>query len=245
MRQQALFSRRRGSWDESQASNVRREFDSYSAFIERAINGYSLLGYDRRSSRETGASPSWDYMAGWDGALKLASAGWPDGLERLDQAQAEILAGGTLTTRHVVHYDVAGDEVDVGRFVSGEPENMLTFDTVTVSGPGPVVSLVVNLTASAAISARAYFARGAAVMVLVDALENAGRRVELSVVASVGSHASAATDTIRVLIKQADQPLDRDRLAFVVCHPAFFRRLCFSAARNASGKLCQVATSLC
>jgi hypothetical protein len=234
MRQKNLFSRRRGGGGESPGGDIRREFDTYSAFVERAVNGDSVLASDRRSSRESDASSSWDYGAGWDGAVKLAELGWPDGLERLERAQAEILGGGTLTVRHEVHYDVAGDEPDVGRFVSGEPENMLTFDTVITAGPGPIVSLVVNLSCSAVISARSYFARGAAVMVLIDALEDAGRRVELSVVASGRSGLSGGTDTIRVLIKQADQPLDRDRLAFVVCHPAFFRRLCFSVWEQSS-----------
>jgi hypothetical protein len=120
--------------------------------------------------------------------------------------------------------------VDVGRFLSGEPE---CFGTEIADGGSisrPVVKIVANLAASGAVTPQSLFIRGAAIVAAIDILEALGRRVEAWV--AHGSARSKGSDSqsheTHVLVKRADQPLDVDRLAFAVAHPACLRRLCFS-----------------
>ena len=72
--------------------------------------------------------------------------------------------------------------------------------------------------------------RGSVVLALIELLEYAGCRVELTMVYAGQSHVnnkSLVTETIR--LKSFEQPLSHTRLAFIALHPAAFRRIQFRA----------------
>jgi hypothetical protein len=184
------------------------------------------------SSRDNSASERWDFSAGFAGAVALARQGWPEGLARVDAIRAEV-------SQHVMRelcrpgwaFDVAGAVPDVGRYLAGEPENMLA--PAEEPAPARVVRLVVNVAASCNVDAKVLFARGAAACALVDAFEATGCRVEVVAVVAVAGHSNGKDCTAdSVTLKLADQPADRDRLAFALCHPGFMRRLWFAVAES-------------
>jgi hypothetical protein len=163
-------------------------------------------------------------------AVALAGEGWPEGAAKVAETRASLDG----YVREVVaakgrgfDYDVAaGEWLDVGRFLSGEPECF----GVTVEGDtlaAPVVRLVANISASGAVSTKSLFKRGAAILSAIDVLEACGRRVELTV-----GFASRGYDVPKLecslLAKAAGQPVEPDRLAFLLCHAAFLRRIAFS-----------------
>jgi hypothetical protein len=126
-----------------------------------------------------------------------------------------------------IGYDVAGDYVDVGRFLSGEPE-CFGVRVCDESQAKPVIRINVNTAVSASVSASAIFGRGAAILAAIDVIEATGSRVEVwAVNGNVNNKGNHVHETY-ALIKSASQPLDIDRLAFAFCHQASHRRLAFS-----------------
>jgi hypothetical protein len=203
-------------------------FDTFEAFLQRAAIVPGRLK-DPTSRRY---SPSWHGTANFQQALDLAGKGWAEGAAKAAELRASI--------DHAVHdvinarsssytFDVSGEFVDVGRYLSGEPECFGTDSQEAGNNVRPVVKLCVNIAASGAVSPESLVVRGAAIVAAIDILEALGRRVEVwACKGSESRKAGKAAYEIHVLVKRADQPLDVDRLAFAVAHPACLRRLFFS-----------------
>jgi hypothetical protein len=74
-------------------------------------------------------------------------------------------------------YDVAGELPDIGRFLAGDPAHMKRHGHP--KGHRPIISLAINVIANAMITAQQMANYGAALVTVVDQIENAGRRVDL------------------------------------------------------------------
>ncbi len=210
---------------------VNEYFGSWSAFVDAA---------DRRADRylqergaiKADATDDWDLGAGWDGALKLARAGWPAGLARvkpLADCAAKSVQKNVRGLR--LQYDVAGACWDVGRLVAGEPEPGLTFVRAPVAGR--VARVVVTGGASGKIAADCYWRRGAAIVALCDVLENSGVRCEVVLGfenTPLFKNDDKDIDISKhgITIKRSEDALDLDLMAFALCHPATLRRLSFA-----------------
>lgn len=188
---------------------------------------------NRRQSRAVTPREYWDYGAGFDGAMNLAINGWPEGLQRIRESiEAMEAITASLAVRPEVHYDVSGDYVDMGRFVTGEPECMAQFHEVELPQTAvKIIRIVANVCCSSGIDADGFVKRGAATLALIDALENSGRRCELII--TMGNGPSDGTRLEYVIpVKKSGEMVEMDRLAFVFAHPAFFRRLVFAAMEH-------------
>jgi hypothetical protein len=176
------------------------------------------------SSVKNNAKLDWDLNAGWHGALELARHGWPAGLAQVSELSGNVSASSGAAFGRVLEYDVAGDWIDVGRYVEGVPDCAVAVRRRPVVSR--VVKIVANITCAGQIPADWVLRRGAAIIELVDLLENSGVRCELwACVASVRKfHASY----FNIKLKAADDGLDRDRLAFWLCHAAAGRRIGFA-----------------
>jgi hypothetical protein len=202
-------------------------FDSFDAFLTQACVVPSQQ--DSSSSRSTTVDKNWAGTKNFEDAKKLAVAGWAEGAAEALSLRASIDAAvrEIVCARQAAYtYDLTGDSVDVGRFLSGEPECFVTQTDNGESSNGKVVRLVANLAASGSVSSKSLFARGAVILAAVDIIEACGHRVELHI--AHGSSNSHETFQQFALIKSASQPLDVDRLAFCLCHAACLRRLAFS-----------------
>lgn len=185
---------------------------------------------DSASSRSTTMKADWAGTDTFAQAVETATRGWPEGASKalamrasIDSAVREIICA----RKSSFAYDVVGDCVEVGRYLTGEPECFVTQVESGEVASGRVVKLVANLAASGAVSTKSLFARGATILAAIDILEAVGTRVELYIShGSRGSHCGVFQQF--TLIKKADQPVDADRLAFCLCHAACLRRLSFS-----------------
>jgi hypothetical protein len=117
---------------------------------------------------------------------------------------------------------------DVGLVMTGQPEAWLqVVETEEECKGGKLVTIGLNCSVSAAVSASVIRQRGAAVMALVQLLEQAGR----SVCVKVGIGLNGADDPsfslcASVILKAFGEALDEDKLAFwLVCENAFRRCL--------------------
>ena len=202
---------------------------------------YALRESDAYEKSSRGYSREWNGNVSWLEAKKLALQGWQDGLEQVKKYQTEITP---QITEKVIRpsqiYDVAGYNVDVGRYLSNDPECFVSREFVVNNSPGRVFTLVCSISFSAAIKSETIIQRGAIICALVDAIEYAGQGVEVicneaSSVSSnseyrKGKHKEKGWFEVDVTVKKPNQPLEMIELAFCLAHPAMLRRVMFSVA---------------
>lgn len=196
------------------------EFDGWSDLLDHATKPAGV-NYGESSMTDP-YHYQWTLTRNFEAAVRLAKEGWPDGLAATDVELRNLTAALPKGDDLVVQYTEAGDEPDVGLYLEGEPENMIEFPLRPVGKP--VAKLVVSVCYSSGIPAEAITRRGAVVMAVVDALEAMGVRMEI-----IADWTGTAEDTFcyRVPVKHAEEPMDRDRVAFALCHPSMLRRFMF------------------
>lgn len=201
--------------------------------LEKLLDKARIKPRKLRSSHSVNHSKTpWNGTNTFEQAAKLVKNGWPEGSNMVLSMRASIdYAVRELVTSRCSNYgyDISGDFVDVGRFMTGEPECFMKEDGYG-SVSKPVIKIIANIGASSSISTDNLIARGVGIVAAVDIMESLGRRVELWIGKSTEyrGEAKMRKHELRVLIKSASQPLDIDRVTFAIAHPACLRRLCFS-----------------
>lgn len=201
-------------------------FDSFQEAITCAESDYDVT-HGRGASRNTNFSYKEILTHSFEEALTLAREGWPEGRKQAQRFINRLDVSGRIAKPEII-YDVVGNcGIDMGRFVMGDPECVMDMidsseESIRNSEGGKIIHLVYNISASAGISADIMMRRGAATMALVDALETAGRRVEITIVDQNQSYEWRAT------AKAPGCSMQIDQLAFAFVHPSMLRRFGFS-----------------
>lgn len=188
-----------------------------------------------RPSSEDSALDSWAGGASLTEAKSLMAKGWKDLLPEVKRLTAEyehVFESALINTFDPIA-DVAGQVVDMGKYLTGEPECMIDFRPVTLTKVGRVVAIHVNNTASSSIDTKMITARGAAICALVDMIERTGNVVEViaeTVITSYGNN----NLSYAVTAKASSEALDMGRLLFVLAHPAMLRRIMFAVMERES-----------
>jgi hypothetical protein len=211
---------------------IREEFASVGDRLQAA----------RRESRGSKVSRDGHFDVNWyggvtfDEALSLAESGWPEGAARVAKLSASIVsrvAPHATSATSAVQYDVTGQWVDVGLFLSGEPEcfGYETQDESRLSSP--VVRLAFNCSSSSSVTAEKLARRGIVAAAAIDVLESAGRRVEVLLLHGETYFGGEKEYHSVTRLKDAGQPLDIDKVAFALGHAATLRRIGFAVAEGA------------
>ena len=179
------------------------------------------------------AKDSWRHFTGTDSfkeALGLATDGWPEGLDKARKLANPLFEKVShLIERVEPVYDIEGGALDIGRYHDNDPEMFCRFDNVIAEAAGNrVIRLLVNVGASYGISNETIMSKGATIASLVELLELVGNRVELTVIPFAGDQRNGFKCWTKVIIKQAEQPLDLGIVAFAMAHPSSLRRLSFA-----------------
>lgn len=211
----------------------RQEFASLGEFLRFCKDAPSDIPHDKRQTRTLKNNDSWTGYVDFEGAVKLASeGGWSEGRDRASRiTDVHSDKIGTMLERPEWHYDVEGPSLDVARYLDGEPECWLTPKMVLTDGPSTkLLRVVVNVSAASGISTDVMISKGAVSAALVELLELAGHRVELSVVfaASELKDRGDRVETI-VRLKRFDDAFDHERFVFALAHPASLRVLAVTA----------------
>ncbi len=187
---------------------------------------------NNRASQEHNDEKSWDFGVGWDGAIELSRTGWAKGLKDLSKYRQLVdVPEHTDRGMHMRPFnDLSGDEVDVGLYLSGEPECMTDYHLQLTPSYGKVAKVILNLTASASVNAKTMAYRGTAACILIDALESAGVRCEVTLIPM-----SNRKFLSEVTVKHPDEHMEPDRMAFMLAHPATFRRFGFKELETHGG----------
>ncbi|MGH3379736.1 MAG: DUF7192 family protein [Actinoallomurus sp.] len=182
-----------------------------------------------------GGSDQWT-GASWKEALRLANDGWTTVLPEVDAEVARLrerVADEVLTTALVPTWDVTGSEVDIGAYLSGEPECMVDAVPQRLSSRGRVVTFLVPAGYVSTTPHSAVHNRGVALAALCSSITASGHSVEIwSSFCAYVSKTERFASTARVI--SAAEPLDMGRLMFVMTHPAMLRRLWFAVWDSAA-----------
>jgi hypothetical protein len=196
-------------------------FDSATKFMEAGSGPISDHG---TSSRNEEKSKSWDLHAGWSGWEKIAKSGWPAGAEKIERMAEgfeipdSIKESITLQPQQILA--LAGDEVDVGLYLSGEPECMQDWEHAATDGVNKIVKIVLNISASCDTHSDIMIRRACGALALANALELVGYSVEIVAASCCSNLGGLIWETT---LKHSDQVLDLLELS-TSAHPAFLRR---------------------
>lgn len=176
----------------------------------------------------------------WSGGTKslvsacdLARNGWTEIRPEVDELLGELTErlADKLDNLYKPLYDFGGAYVDMGRFVEGDPECMVTFQAVPDGAMGRVIKIAIAGTASHNIDQEWIKKRGIAIISLVDTINKLGFGVELwwdSTIEHRGRHSTA------VKLHDSADTLDINSVMFALAHPAMLRRLAFSVQEQSS-----------
>ena len=218
-----------------------RNFETVGEFVRFAECTTST--FSSPPSRESGRKHFFGTET-FEDAIVLFGTGWREGAGKIASLKAgydAFLAAAVDAKARSHGYDVTGHYIDVGRYLTGEPE---CFGVEVDEGSEistKVAGIRLNSCVSGSVSADDIINRGLTVLLAVDLLESCGIRCEVIV-----SQATEYCNTIEesnVTVKRAKDAVDIDRLAFTIAHPSFFRRFgfAFCEARGHHPSACNVS----
>lgn len=213
-----------------EGNHSRLEFDSIADLRETISAHYRHADVIRHMHRR----PEWFGDVGSHEELfRLARVGWnektQDTLDVSEDVLEQVSREYALPTFQSF-YDVSGVDVDVARYLSGEPENMISYELLHTPDSGRVVALAANLAVGHSVTSEAMISRGQAVVALAYALEMIGIRTELYADFQVrGKPGTGMSSRTVVTLKSAEDALDPAMVMFAYAHPAFFRALALPA----------------
>ena len=207
----------------------RTHYESLGAFLRKASE--PSLSTAASSKREGRGEEEFSGTRNFSAAMDLVTNGWPEGRAKLTTAMAAAQTTSTFTPSLVM--DVAGAYPIAALAAAGDPCSMVDLAPVE-DRVRPIVRLLVQRAGSAAYSVDEFTNYGAAIMSYIEGLEGAGFRCEVTV-CFASDFQSDGDQFTTVVVKRAEEPIEIDRMAFVMVHPAFFRRIAFAVYEATEG----------
>lgn len=155
-------------------------------------------------------------------ACEVAAQGWHEVRPLIDATISEVRS----TLRHTgalvpqFRWDVSGGEVAVPLYLAGEPEHLR--DAFLVPSLGRTVRIAIQTSTSGGVDSSTILKRGAAVLALVEALQELRVGVEVWAINSISGWDGG------VRLTEASMPFDTASIAFAIAHPAMQRRVFFA-----------------
>lgn len=177
-----------------------------------------------------GPNDGWSDVESLQAAVKLGIYGWREGEKLIHEKMEQGLVTQRALPRKTQGLEVAGAYPLVPAAIAGDPMCMFTPDAQSIKTK-PVVRIVVNVAVSGNVPRATIQARGAAILSWVDELEASGYRCEIAIV-ETGLFGANSPSPKGVLFsatgKLPEEPLDVDRMSYLLCHPSVQRRIFFA-----------------
>lgn len=171
---------------------------------------------EQSSKREESGETPWAGTDTWDTAVKYAKHGWDAGLQDL---RDYVETDSTLIN---VEHSLVGHAVDVGRFLTGVPDSMVSFYDDSYRNKAPL-TIYTKLTYVADVNgeeAMDYCSK------ILETIAILNRTFNVKLVGVFDSINKGKTNMVLVNIKDTDERFVMNNLAFSY-NPAFFRRFWF------------------
>lgn len=199
------------------------ELRSFVDFADRKDDneaGSVNAGHRDRSSSEVAFPKYKDLTTAWN-------RGWDEGVQQIKQKRIEMGLDHT-SGRLTQEYDVYGNAIDIGRVVQGHPESWFRDEIVEDGHGGGIKKIIVHTSNHSDMTSESIIRKGVVVCALIDVLESAGYRCELTAVFG-SAQKQGSVYTGFVTIKRAQDPLNYDKIALAFIAPDFNRRWKFSS----------------
>lgn len=206
-----------------------------------AVTSLPLPSGSSNSSVDAGADESWDLCLGYQGSMDAYTGGWSEGARKA-QDLADTLTPRPKASRTTLRSSVAGGFPNVGAHLAGAPKSMYTVGKKQAQGK-PFIHIVVPIAYSCRIEAETAFNQGCAMVALIDAMENAGCRVKVTLIRASDLRSNERY-AMRFAVKDYSDRLDLDQVMFTAAHPAFFRRIAFALQERSEYKPARDATQV-
>ncbi|MDV3750613.1 hypothetical protein CMU19_04300 [Elizabethkingia anophelis] len=203
---------------------------SYSEFVDYALSTDRVIGADDRISERSRTNDfNFTGTESIEDAINYARHGWDSGIKELELEKDLIIDG-----QFECYNSIVGSSVDVGAFLSGDPECMIQF-VDKIERDRPELTIYTMLTYSgfkSQVDALKYAKR------ILNIIVNADREYSVRLVGVFASRQEKNNDSlVFVTIKNNYQNLVLNNLAFAF-HPSFFRRLWFRFAETKEYRGC-------
>lgn len=199
-----------------------------------ATNHRRAAGYVNSGGGASTRGETWFGAPSFEVLQQRLREGWPEGSQRLLEIATRDINPASIRRRRVRADQ--GDEVDMQAVWRGDMSRAWTRTRRQNRTGVRSVSIIVNIGASANVTADKLFWRGASALKLASALTEAGYSVAIYGAVSASGHDVKGTmDTVQFVgIKDEDQPLDLDRLAALTAMPGYFRTSLFAGIAKSS-----------
>ena len=129
---------------------------------------------------------------------------------------------GNVVKRNSTYNSVVGYQVNVPNYLSGVPTDMIA--NLPKKTSQKVVNILVNTSVSCSVRASDIEKAGGYYYIVIDLLEKAGYRCNVYVLASYESY----DDGYMIVRAKTDkEPFNKEKMAFLLAHPSFHRRINF------------------
>ena len=205
-----------------------REFDSWWSFAQSAGDASARQWRLSNCASQKPDRESWAGTKDFAQALDMAlRRGWPEGRKLLSESLVAIRPRPKVYES--LEFEVAGAFPCVPMFCAGDPAFMISDPGASIRSAKPIVRIDYNHWVHAGVDINSMMLRGAAIVSLADTLERQGFSIELRIVGnSKEAYHGRKTFRYSIVYKLAGEPLDLDRAAFAIAHPASMRRLAFA-----------------
>ncbi len=184
--------------------------------------------------RRTG--DSWGGGEGWDKVVdRVRFRGYEEVVPEVEASavfiEQGVIGDAVLDTFHSV-YDTSGSDVDITRYLNGDPECMTESLPIRLAKQGRIVTLIAHVGVAGSVGNQAIKNRGAAIAALINVLLVAQHPMEVWVMDNYPTDAGRGATKgwngcVIAQVQAADQPLDKARLMFALAHPAMLRSVLF------------------
>lgn len=202
---------------------IAREFDS--------LDHFANVAYSIPKEEWHQAKPKWAGGTHLQARRMAKGKGWQEAIGMVDvitKHVANLVDAETISDSFTYRYDVVGGAIDIGRFLTGEPECMIEAHPVPLARRGKVARIVVPIAYNANVDSSLAMKRGAAVVGLIESLARAHYSLEVWAVSAGHSFGGNKRFAYSVKVADAAVAFDPAMVAFGVGHPAMFRRLSFN-----------------
>lgn len=183
-----------------------------------------LLSDCNNSSGTDSRYRKWAGTADYSEAMRKAIEGDQEVAKQIQPKDIHLANHGALAS---TVYDVSGCSVDVGRYLSGEPECMAT----RRRKGKPIVNILVNIGVSADIDPEVVRGRGRAVLEIMSGLEANGYGVQITLIAETACGGYYLTREmlyrVQIKVKGSGEYFNPVSLAYWLTCPSVLRRLNF------------------
>ena len=187
-----------------------REHESLREVLDFVQTFEYSKNFGRASERPK--SEGFNLVNSFEEALTLARHGWHDHTEAVDTLRRATLETASVASIiednvRVSVPDVAGGQVDIGRYLSGDPRQMRNRKRMTARRTKRVVDIVVVSSVDCGTNTKTIVKQGSQLVALVDVLTVCGFAVRVKVSMEIQNYQDSSIEEI-VTVKAPDESLD-------------------------------------